>query len=85
MLDLFVVLGCMVPLLAWPCLSLGSSGGSRVVGAGLGGRVLNDAAQAEPLAGARVHDEGVVAELALRVQAACMRVRTLSSHDRQLA
>ena len=55
-----------------------SSADSRVVGAGLRGRVLDDAAQAKPLAGPRVHDEGVVAELALRVQAACMQVRILS-------
>ena len=45
--------------------------GSRVVGAGLWGRVLDDPAQAKPPAGPRIHDEGVVAELALQIQATC--------------
>ena len=44
---------------------------SRVVGAGLRRGVLDDAAQAKPPAGPRIHDEGVIAELALQVQAAC--------------
>ena len=52
-----------------------------MVGAGLGGRILDDAAQSKPLAGARVHYESVVPELALRVEAACMWLEPFSQRS----